>query len=94
MISREELLKQKTKRDASIENLEKIIDNNLRKIYPDCIKDEEIKFERVSLDGDYDEEIIKEVLKKYIEQGGYTDFEYNIRQVGIFYMYVDIILKL
>lgn len=82
MISREELLKQKTKRDTNIEKLEKIIDNNLRKVYPDCIKDEEIKFERVSLDGDYDEEIIEEVLNKYIKQG------------GIFYMYVDIILKL
>lgn len=94
MISKEELLKQKTKKDDDMEKLERVIDNNLRKIYPDCIKDEEIKFKRMSLDIDADEKLIETVLNKYIEQGGYKSFEYKINSIGLFYINLDIILKL
>ncbi|MDM0587738.1 hypothetical protein QTH25_13255 [Clostridium perfringens] len=92
MISKEELLKQKTRRDTNIENLEKFIDGKLKKVYPDCIENKEIKFEDVCLTDGFDDEIVQCVLKKYINEGGFSGFDYKLKQKG--YLYIDITLKL
>lgn len=92
MISKEELLKQRTRQDVNIENFEKIIDGKLKKVYPDCIRDNKIKFEDICLSDGFDDEIVQFVLNKYINEGGFSGFDYKLKQRG--YLYIDITLSL
>lgn len=75
MISKEELLKQKTKRDIDMETLERDIDNNLKNITPDTIVNRTIVIKVVN--SDYNEDTIQKVLDKYVEHGGYNQIEYE-----------------
>lgn len=95
MISKEELLKQKTKRVIDMEKLEQLIDDKLKYIKPDTIINEEVVIKEIPKW--CSDEVIQAVLDKYLKDGGYSEIKYKIRKSGYSFdegEYLDITLKL
>ncbi|XZN14390.1 hypothetical protein ACSW9O_16125 (plasmid) [Clostridium perfringens] len=73
MINKEQLLTQKTSKQANIELLEKLIDKKLSKIQPDIIKNKEfsICIGNHKYNYDFDNETIDVIKNKYQTEGNY-----------------------
>lgn len=97
MISKEELLKQKTKREMDMEYVEKRIDDKLKNIMPDTIENEKIIIKDIAIRHIVDEEAIDDVVKMYLTDGRYSKIEFEIKESKYSfdeYKYLDITLKL
>ena len=75
MISKAELMNQKTKRESDMEQLEKDIDRKIKEIKPDTIVNRRFFIKVTNFD--YERDVIQEVLSKYVECGGYSLVEFD-----------------
>ena len=77
MVTKEELLKQKTVYETLKEKINNDIDEKLKRIYPDQIQDNIVSITIDIVGGCYKNDLEK-ILQEYTNNGGYPDCELNL----------------